>query len=189
VDTLRRQRHDRRAFSLVEVVIATAIISFALLGILGVMAASLATHQDAGTDSVLTLMTESSLQEIRNLGFSNINYNYTNSTPVTNYYVYFDSQGQVTADGNSSSVDTETSTATAAPTTNSLPATTALTSSTIPSGTVYQCKITPSTVTLASASSTSGSMYRLKLTFTWPAGAPNPKTNIVNSSISYQNAY
>jgi type II secretory pathway pseudopilin PulG len=190
-----------QGFSLVEVVTALAIISFALLSILGVLSIAMDVHRDASIDSVLSLMTESSLQELRNYNTPTVNlasgtYGFGKIAPsppaaaAYTGYVYFDPDGQVTGDAywtgaNSSGVPTIS------------PSTTSSDQSTEVginmSGSTLSANAgksgVPLTVALATppagtfytckittiqptlSTGPTSSMYLIKLTFSWPPGA------------------
>jgi Tfp pilus assembly protein PilV len=205
----------RSGFSLVEVVIAIGVISFALLSILGVLSMAMTVHQDASIDSVLSIMSESALQEVRNYNRptnSLVSGSYSFSklasfSTTTPGYIYFDQDGQITADAY---WNAKTSTGATAPvastaTTQStevginmngstytanngpsgMPLTTALAASSLPATTYYTCKITTSQPTLFNGATTT-SMYFVQLTFSWPPGASaaNQHTRTVVASIS-----
>jgi hypothetical protein len=193
---LKTDNRSIRAFSLVEVVLALGIVAFALISMLGVMSVSLLSHQDSSVDSVFTLMTESAMQEIRNVGFlgylkANLGHPAPLSTATT-YYIYFDVNGQITADGglaSGHSYEVETLNPTANTGVPGIPLTSALTTATtpaIPANTIYSCTITVSQPTLAQASSPTSSLYVIKMVFAWPVTAPtaNQKTRTVIASLS-----
>ncbi len=169
-------------FSLVEVVAAIAIASFALISIVGLLSVALVTHQDSANDSVMTLMTESALLEMRNVGFAHID-----STKT--YYLYFDADGQVTADfgGNGSSSTSYEVTTSSSASVAGTPLTTPLGS--YPANTVYQCSMTIKQTTLAQGTAFSPSLYIIQLKFAWPvyAAAANQKSQLVKASISNSN--
>lgn len=179
------------SFSLVEVVIALGIVSFALISILGVMSLTVVAHRDAANDTVLTMMTEAAMQEVRNQGFSGLS--------AYSGYIYFDQYGQITADryfSGTTGISYEANTTTTGGGTNrGLPALTSFantvfqTNAVLSTNTMYQCAITTTQVTLPSAAAVSPSLYLVKLTFSWPISAPysSQKTNIVTASISNPN--
>jgi Tfp pilus assembly protein PilV len=199
-----------QGFSLVEVVVAVGIISFALISILGVMTISMTVHQDASIDSVFSIMTESAVQEVRNYNAPAVNlasgplYSFGKLTGYTGY-IYFDEDGQITMDQYRTTATTAQSSAAvqstdlgilmSPPALNpananasnaSVPLTTAMASG-WPAGTYYTCTITTAQPTL-STGATTPSMYLIKLTFTWPPGitgaALAAHTRIILSSIS-----
>jgi type II secretory pathway pseudopilin PulG len=204
----------RVGFSLIEVVIAIGVISFALISILGVLSMAMTVHRDASIDSVLSLMTESSLQELRNynrptnsLASSGSAYNFsklTSFTAATPGYIYFDQDGQITGDAYWSAPNSTGATA-PTPSTTTLPSTEVGSNmngsafsanagnagmplnaapTALPTGTYYTCQITAIQPTLATG--LTSSMYLIKLTFSWPSNAStaNQHTRIVMSSIS-----
>ena len=175
-------RRSLHGFSLVEVVAAIAIASFALISIVGLLSVALVTHQDSANDSVMTLMTESALLEMRNVGFTNID-------PTKTYYLYFDADGQITADfgGNGSSSTSYEVTASSAASAAGTPLTTPL--GNYPANTVYQCSMTIQQTTLAQGTAVSPSLYLIKLQFAWPvyAAAASQKSQLVKASISNSN--
>ena len=73
-----------RAFSLVEVVLALAIISFALLAMFGLISISLKADRDSSSDTVLAEMHRQVMGELRTGTFGNL--------PSLKYY-YFDVDG------------------------------------------------------------------------------------------------
>jgi Tfp pilus assembly protein PilV len=107
-------------FSLVELVIAIGIVSFALISIIGLVSVTVTTHENSSTDAVFSIMTETALQEVRNYNtaanslYSGATspYSFTklasqfpmanpNGTPPTSAkpgYIYFDVDGQITGD-------------------------------------------------------------------------------------------
>ena len=202
-------------FSLFEIVVAIGVISFALISIIGVMSISMSIHQDSSNDAVFSIMTETALQEVRNYNtpanslYSGSAYTFSklgNFTKAAPGYVYFDEDGQITADSswnlsNTAGVPQVTTSTTAANQStevgvnlggstftanqghSGMPLTAALT--TIPANTVYACQIAAIQPTLASGATTP-SMYLIRLTFSWPQSAPvaNQHTRVVVSSIS-----
>ncbi len=204
----------RLGFSLIEVVAAIGIISFALLSILGVMTIALSVHQDASVDSVFSLMTESALQGVRNYNTpanslsssASSSYNFNKLTGYTGY-LYFDQDGQISADAywsgaNAASLPMVTTSTTSANQSTAvgvnmsgttlsanqgksgMPLPAILVSP--PSGSYYICKITTLQPTLSTGGSVSPSLYLIRLTFSWPASAPaaSQHSRTVMASIS-----
>jgi Tfp pilus assembly protein PilV len=202
-----------RGFSLIEVAVSIGIISFALLSILGVLSIAIGVHQDASTDSVFSIMTETALQELRNYNAPTItlatasNYNFGKLGGLTSAspgYIYFDADGQIAMDGyrNGSSIIQSSATGSGiqsvdvgilmnSPTLNSDKSLTGKTFASVP----YTTAITPlptgtyytckiTTVQPRLASgNTTSSMYLVKLVFTWLSGAPQ-HTRTIFSSVS-----
>lgn len=79
----------RRAFTLVEVAVALAVISFALIGMLGLILISLNSSKDASHDTEIALASEYSLSMLTTNTYANL----ADLAPCTNY---FDSQGAPT---------------------------------------------------------------------------------------------
>jgi Tfp pilus assembly protein PilV len=205
-----------RGFSLVEVVIAIGIIAFALISILGVMSMSMVVHKSSSDDSVFSIMTETALQEVRNYNtpankFSagETPYNFSklgNLTASTPGYIYFDEDGQITADDYWKGLNGSTGTPTITTSGSSVQSTdvgdnlagsivtnpgnagvlslSAITP--LPTGTYYTCAITTTQPTLANAATTTPSMYVIILTFTWPPNASVTTQNkrVIVTSIS-----
>jgi hypothetical protein len=185
--------------------VALGVISFALLSILGLMTISMTVHQDASSDSVLSLMTESALQEVRNYNAPTVNlsgatspYSFAKLAPPYTGYIYFDADGQITMDGyRVGATITPSSTSSGgiqstdvgipmnSPTLNasntgnaSVPLTAATT--TLPTGTYYTCKITTLQPVLFNGTSTP-SMIVIKLTFSWLGGTAGHSRTIFSS--------
>ncbi len=199
----------RRGFSLVELVIAIGIVSFALISIIGLVAVSVTTHANSSTDAVFSIMTETALQEVRNYNTAanplsaNVTsaYNFTKLattfTTAAPGFIYFDVDGQIAADNSAKLPNTggnpvlTASTATlestemgnAGASSNSgrpgMPLTAA--ASPLPANAVYTCQIVVKPVTLAGGSSTTPNMYLVILTFYWPSSAPVQHKSVVSS--------
>jgi len=100
----------RDGFSLIELVIAIGIVSFALISIIGLVSISATTHANSSTDAVFSIMTETALQEIRNYNTpanslsASATSTYTFTKLATQFsstkpgYIYFDVDGQITGD-------------------------------------------------------------------------------------------
>jgi Tfp pilus assembly protein PilV len=206
----------RYGFSLFELVLAIGIISFALISIIGLMSVSMNVHQDSSNDMIFSIMTETALQEVRNYStpsnslYSGATSPYNFSNKFSNYtgYIYFATDGQITADSSwnlsnaSTSVPNVTQSTTAANQStevginlggsslvanqgrSGMPLAAALT--TPPSSTVYQCQISTIPLKLTNATTATPSMYLIKLNFVWPASAPaaNQHSRQVITSIS-----
>jgi len=99
-------------FSLVELVIAIGIVSFALISIIGLVSVTVTTHENSSTDAVFSIMTETALQEVRNYNtaanslYSGATSGYSFTKLATQFstttgkpgYIYFDVDGQITGD-------------------------------------------------------------------------------------------
>jgi Tfp pilus assembly protein PilV len=105
-------------FSLVELVIAIGIVSFALISIIGLVSVTVTTHANSSSDAVFSIMTETALQEVRNYNtaanslYSGATSPYSFTKLATQFsttttgtvtttnpgYIYFDVDGQITAD-------------------------------------------------------------------------------------------
>ena len=201
-------------FSLVEVVVAIGVISFALLSILGLLSISMTVHQDASIDSVLSIMTETAMQELRNYNTPNAslatasNYSFSKIAPGYTGYIYFNQDGQITADAywtgaNSSGTPTISPSTAANQSTevgvnmnggtfvtnggkSGVPLANSLAVASQPAGTYYTCNITTSLPTLypgSTAPTPTPSMYLVTLKFTW-LSADAYHTRTVATSIS-----
>ncbi len=78
-------------FSLIEIVLALGIISFALVSILGLLAGALSTSRDASDDRIAASMTTRLLSELRSSA--------TFQNATTNYYFDVDGQLLTSEDG------------------------------------------------------------------------------------------
>ncbi len=204
----------RRGFSLVEVVIATAIIAFAMCSIIGLMSITMISHQDSSTDSVFAIMTDTALQEVRNsiapevnLRTAAANYNpFTSATPPFQSftgYLYFDEDGQIAQDAPSTSpFSTELGVMINPPTLNAtnkgspgVPLASPAAAGSLPASALYLCTITtvqPKIPAIGGGTATSPNLYIIKLTFVWPpslfplpAGqVPAGHTRVVLGSVS-----
>lgn len=74
---------SRKAFSLVEVVIALGIISFVVVALLGLSSSALERVKESKRDTVGLNMIQEAISEVRSLGWSDI----------ANQVVYFDGDG------------------------------------------------------------------------------------------------
>ncbi len=208
----------RGGFSLVELVIAIGIVSFAMISIIGLVSVTVTTHENSSTDAVFSIMTETALQEVRNYNtsanslYSGATSGYSFTKLATQFsattgkpgYIYFDVDGQITADsaatlpnsGGNPVLNASSSTAestemgynggsSANKSLPGMPLTLPL--SPLPANTVYVCQITVNNqVTLAQATAPTQNMYLVILTFGWPASAAaaNQHTRVIVSSIS-----
>lgn len=79
------------AFSLVEVVIAIGLVSFALLALVGLLTVGLKSSRESGDDTILAVCTETAQALVRAEGFSQLSANtaYADTTPD----FFFDSTG------------------------------------------------------------------------------------------------
>ncbi len=73
-----------RAFSLIEIVLALAVISFALLAVFGLISVSLKADRESSSDTVMVGMRRSVMGDLRTGTYANL--------PELKYY-YFDSDG------------------------------------------------------------------------------------------------
>ena len=73
-----------RAFSLIEIVLALAVISFALLAVFGLLSISLKADRDSSSDTVMAGMRRTVMGDLRAGTFANL--------PDLKFY-YFDSDG------------------------------------------------------------------------------------------------
>jgi len=149
------QRTNKRAFSLIEVVIAVGIFAFAVVAIFGLMSVGLRSGRESANDLALGLMTQTVSSVLRVQGFSsNLNnaaYGSANTTP--NFY--FNLDGDLARDA------------------SGVPSTTASTN-------YYGCAVARS-----SASFQTTNAMLLRLVFTWPMQAPpaNRQTRVVLTSM------
>jgi uncharacterized protein (TIGR02598 family) len=80
----------RKAFTLVEIAIALAVVSFALLALLGLISVSLQSSRNASQDTEIALASEYALSTLTTNTYANL----ATTPPTTNY---FDFQGAPTA--------------------------------------------------------------------------------------------
>lgn len=133
------------AFSLVEVVIALGLTSFALLSMVGLLAIGLQNNRESTEETNLALCTETALSILRSRGFnlaaSDVSYKETDSTPD----FYFDGTGNLVVDANGLPAKTQSPDA------------------------LYACTVTRATPTLDQPTT---KLIYLRLQFHWPLAAP-----------------
>ncbi len=84
-----------QAFTLVEVAIALAVVSFALIALIGLISVSLQSSKSANHDTEIALASQYALSTLCTNSFANL----VNLQPVTNY---FDYQGSPTSSSSTS---------------------------------------------------------------------------------------
>jgi uncharacterized protein (TIGR02598 family) len=149
-------------FSLVEVVLAIGIVSFALLTIIGLLTISLSASRGAAEDTNLALMSPTVASVLNAQGFTSVMANTAYAATAATPAYYFDINNEMTRDGNGNPIST--------PNANS----------------IYACTITRRTPVLFQA--TSNIVY-LQLKFTWPltASANSRQQKIVFTSVANYN--
>ncbi len=149
------------AFSLVEVVIALGLVSFALLSLVGLLLTGLRTSRESGEDTSLAFCTETAQDLLRAAGFSNALNKAAYAPGEATPDFYFDSLGGLQTD------------------TNGVPLTNANSES------LYGCTVTRRAPAPAPLQTTTNfQIYQLK--FVWPLAAPaaNRQERIVPVSLA-----
>lgn len=142
---LSRELRGKFAFSLVEVVIAVGLVSFALLALVGLLTVGLKSSRESAEDTILSLCTETTQALVRAEGFSQVSANAAYAPGDTTPDFFFDSGGIVQTDSAGAPLRAQN--------TNSL----------------YGCLVTRSAPAL-SQPTTNLLVYQLK--FVWPLAAP-----------------
>ncbi|MEI8045486.1 MAG: hypothetical protein WCL11_29020 [Verrucomicrobiota bacterium] len=144
------------AFSLVEVVIAIGLVSFALLSLIGLLTVGLKSSRESAEDTILSLCTGTAQALVRTNGFSGASTN--PSLNDANPDFFFDADGILLTDTNGAPL-------------------------TIQSNAVYGCLVTRGAPALSQAT-TNMLIYQLK--FVWPLAAPaaNRQQRIVPASLA-----
>jgi uncharacterized protein (TIGR02598 family) len=152
-----RALRGKFAFSLVEVVIAIGLVSFALLALVGLLTVGLKSSRESGEDTILAVCTGTTQALVRAEGFSNVSANpaYADTTPD----FFFDSAGALLTDSAGAPLKTQN--------TNAL----------------YGCLVTRGAPALSQAT-TNLLVYQLK--FVWPLAAPaaNRQQRVVPASLA-----
>ena len=152
-------RDSERAFSLVEVVIAIGLVSFALLALVGLLMTGLRSSRESGEDTSLAFCTETAQELLRAEGFAHASTNaaYAAATPA----FYFDSAGILQTD------------------TNGIPLAAANSES------QYGCTVTRRAPAVAPVQATTNLLI-CQLQFVWPLAAPaaNRQQRIVPVSLA-----
>ncbi len=166
IDPLRNLLKRWAGFSLIEVVIALGIISFCMIGVLGLIALSANYSGQSSRETAFALMAQSTISNLRSRGFSLIN---TPALPTQGTLddatpdFYYDVNGRVAlkSDG---TVDTSPH-----------------------SDSIYGCTVTR----YSPNNQTSANVIFLRLEFSWPIVAPavNRQKIDVYTSISNSNEY
>jgi len=86
------------AFSLIEVVLALGITSFAIISIIGLLSFGLQNSRESAEDTNLALITQTTTSLLRSLPFTNILNSATFATNNTNANYFFDVTGDLTRD-------------------------------------------------------------------------------------------
>lgn len=153
------ERGSEFAFSLVEVVIAIGLVSFALLALVGLLVTGLKSSRESGEDTSLAFCTETTQALLRAEGFAEVStttaYAPGDSTPD----FFFDSSGNLQADSAGVPLDIQNA------------------------DSLYGCIVTRS-APLQSQATTNLLVCQLK--FTWPLAAPatNRQQRIVPASLA-----
>lgn len=132
-----------RGFTLVEVVMALAIFSFAIIALFGLMSAGLRNSRESGADLALGLMTQTAISTLHSEGFTAVEQNsaYGNSNAPD---LYFDADGKLIVNAAGQPVTAQ------------------------PADGLYACTVLRSTP--ANLSTTNAILLRLE--FAWPLSAP-----------------
>jgi uncharacterized protein (TIGR02598 family) len=85
------QNPDSRAFSLVEVVLALGIVSFAFIGIIGMLPVGMSTFRQATDATVQSQITQQMVSQVAETNFANLN-------KLTTSTYLFDDQGILVSD-------------------------------------------------------------------------------------------
>ncbi len=154
---------DLRAFSLVEMVVALGVFTFAIVAIFGLLSFSLTAEKAASSDTALAQMTMTALDMVRSQPFATVtttNLYTTNASGISSPAMFFNINGQV-----------------------ALNATTAQLDLTAHSDSVYSCTILRR---VPSGTPATTNLVYLQLTFRWPVAAPaaNQQTRIMNASLA-----
>ena len=142
-----RACEKKSAFSLIEVVLALALISFALLSMVGLLSTGLKSSRESGEDTSLAFCTETAQEILRSKGFLNALTQAAYATNDTIPDFYFDSAGCLQCD------------------TNGL----VLTASN--SESLYGCTVTRVLPAVPPVQTTTN-LLMLQLKFSWPLAAP-----------------
>lgn len=153
--------HKRElGFSLVEVLVAMGIFSFAIVAVFSLLSISIKSDKSAASDTCLLQMATTAMGIVKSQGFSAVK-----STTATPLYdgsapaMYFDVNGQImlTSSGRPNTVT--------------------------PSNSYYSCAIKRKTPSITPATT---NMIYLQLNFKWPVNAPaaNQQLRIINTSLA-----
>jgi len=138
-------------FSLIEVVIAIGIFSFAAVAMIGLLAVSLTSEEASSSDTAMATMTQTAMSSLRGDTFSQL-------TTANGTAMYFDVRGTRLVDsvGN----DLTLTTAKAA-------------------GAIYQCTIATASVQPVNSSNTASAtvLMSVVLNFSWPVIAATPSNH------------
>jgi len=145
------------AFSLVEVVLAIGLFSFALLALVGLLTVGLKGSRESGDDTILSLCTETTQALVRAEGFSQVLTNALYAPGNTTPDFFFDSGGILLTDSAGAPLRTQN--------TNAL----------------YGCLVTRPVLSQATPNLL---VYQLK--FVWPLAAPaaNRQQRVVPASLA-----
>jgi len=147
------------AFSLVEVVIAIGLVSFALLALVGLLTVGLRSSRESGEDTIMAVCTETTQALVRAEGFSQVLTNALYAPGDTTPDFFFDSAGTLLTDSAGAPSRTQNADA------------------------LYGCLVTRSVPALSQAT-TNLLVYQLK--FVWPLAAPaaNRQQRVVPASLA-----
>lgn len=172
----------RKAFSLIEVVVAIGIVAFALVSIISLMSLGLQSSKDSTDDTNVALMTQTVISDLRTLGYSNVTSitgASSSSPPNTTLAFFFDASGAPSHDGAGNVIWSGTASTTG---TNNV-------GSAVPVP-VYMCTVTNKTPSpSAQPVPFPPNFIWLRLDFSWPFVAPaaNQQHKYVYTSLAQYN--
>jgi uncharacterized protein (TIGR02598 family) len=146
-----------RGFTLVEVVMALAIFSFAIIALFGLMSAGLRNSRESGADLALGLMTQTAISTLNAEGFTAAKQNASYGDATTPDF-FFDSDGKLIVNTAGEPVKTQ------------------------PADGLYACTILRSVPSNLNTTNT----ILLRLEFAWPLSAPvtNRQKKAILTSLS-----
>jgi len=162
---------NKSAFSLVEVVVALAIVAFTLIPVLGMVSMGLQSSRESKDDTNIAVMTQTVMAQLWSTGYTNM----AKALPAhatNSLYYYFDSSGAPLYD--TSTQGTLISS----------------TGSVLVSGTLkanYTCTITNKTPASSSSFAPPSKFAVFRLDFAWPYNAANQRHKYVYTSLAQYN--
>ncbi|XHR29765.1 MAG: Verru_Chthon cassette protein B [Chthoniobacteraceae bacterium] len=157
-----------RGFSLIEIVLAIGVVSFALIAILGLISAGVNSSRSALNESLMAAMSRQIVSDLRQQQFaSNSLFTSVNSGTSTLQTAYFDANGVrlLSSDGLHDVTAAEAKQQQA----------------------IFQCDVTASSDTdrmgPVAATVSVPCLVNVMLTFQWPLGAKNPSRHCLYTSI------
>lgn len=146
-----------RGFTLIEVVMALAIFSFAIIALFGLMSAGLRNSRESGTDLALGLMSQTAIASLNAEGFTSASQNPSYSDTTSTDF-FFDSDGKLIVDASGQPVITQPATG------------------------LYACTVLRS----APSNLNTDNTLLLRLEFSWPLSAPitNRQKKAILTSLS-----